>query len=71
MDLLVKRPAESVEKIRSLTERVGGFLVKPQTNGAQDATNALLTIRVPAARVAEVGASWACAWKERKWRRRM
>jgi hypothetical protein len=56
IDLLVKRPSESAEKIRSLTERVGGFLVKWQTNGAQDATNALLTIRVPAARFAEVGA---------------
>jgi hypothetical protein len=56
IDLLVKRPAESAEEIRSLTERVGGFLVKSQTNGAQDATNASLTIRVPAARFAEVAA---------------
>ncbi len=56
IDLLVKRPAESADKIRSLTERVGGFLVKSQTNGAQDATNASLTIRVPAARFAEVEA---------------
>ena len=56
IDLLVKRPGESAEKIRSLTERVGGFLVKSQTNGAQDATNASLTIRVPAARFAAVGA---------------
>jgi hypothetical protein len=53
-DLLVKYPAESAEKIRSLTERVGGFLVKSQTNGAQDATNVSLTIRVPAAHFAEV-----------------
>jgi hypothetical protein len=56
IDLLVARPAESAEKIRSLTERVGGFLVKSQTNGGQDATNVSLTIRVPAARFAEVGA---------------
>jgi hypothetical protein len=56
IDLLVRRPADAAEKIRSLTERVGGFLVKSQMNGAQDATNALLTIRVPAARFAEVGA---------------
>lgn len=54
IDLLVKRPAESAEKIRSLTEHVGGFLVKSQTNGAQDATNASLTIRVPVGRFAEV-----------------
>ncbi len=56
IDLLVERPAESAEKIRLLTERVGGFLVKSQTNGAQDATNASLTIRVPAARFAEMAA---------------
>ena len=56
IDLLVKSPAESVEKIRSLTEHVGGFLVKLQTNGARDATNAALTIRVPVARFEEVGA---------------
>lgn len=55
IDLLVKRPAESAEKIRSLTERVGGFLVKSQMNGAQDASNASLTIRVSAAHFAEVG----------------
>jgi hypothetical protein len=56
IDLLVKRPAEAAEKIRALTERVGGFLVKSQTNGAQDATNASLAIRVPAARFSEVAA---------------
>jgi Domain of unknown function (DUF4349) len=55
-DLLVKHPAESAEKIRSLTERLGGFLVESQTNGAQDATNISLSMRVPAARFAEVGA---------------
>ena len=55
-DLLVKSPAESADTIRSLTEHVGGFLVKLQTNGARDATNATLTIRVPVARFAEVGA---------------
>jgi len=55
-DLLVKHPAESAEKIRSLTERLGGFLVESETNGAPDATNVSLRIRVPAARFAEVGA---------------
>jgi hypothetical protein len=53
IDLLVKHPAEAAEKIRSLTERVGGFLVKSQTNGAQDATNASLVIRVPVAHYSE------------------
>jgi hypothetical protein len=56
IDLLVKSPAESAEKIRSLTEHVGGFLVRSQTNGAQDATNATLTLRVPVARFREIGA---------------
>jgi len=57
IDLLVKSPSEAAEKIRSLTEQVGGFLVKSETNGAQDATNAALTIRVPVARFEEVRAT--------------
>lgn len=56
IDLLVKRPAESAERICSLTESVGGSLVRSQTNGAQDATSASLVIRVPAAHFAEVSA---------------
>jgi hypothetical protein len=56
IDLLVKRPAEAADKIRSLAEHGGGFLVKSQTNGAQDATNASLVVRVPAARFAEIEA---------------
>lgn len=56
IDLLVKHPAESAETIRSLTERVGGFLVKSQTNGTHNARNASLTLRVPAARFQEVEA---------------
>jgi hypothetical protein len=54
IDLVVKNPAEAVEKVRTITERAGGFLVKSQTNGAQDATNGVLTVRVPAARFEEV-----------------
>ncbi len=56
IDLLVKSPAEAADKIRSLTEHLGGFLVRLQTNGARDATNATLTIRVPVAHFAEMGA---------------
>lgn len=56
IDLLVKSPAEAADKIRSLTEQAGGFLVRLQTNGAQGATNATLTIRVPVARFEGVGA---------------
>jgi len=56
IDLLVKSPAESDETILSLTEHVGGFLVRSQTNGAKDAKNATLTIRVPVPRFREVAA---------------
>ena len=56
IDLLAKSPAESAETIRSLTEHVGGFLVRSQTNGAKDATSATLTICVPVGRFAEVAA---------------
>ncbi|HKR84648.1 MAG TPA: DUF4349 domain-containing protein [Terriglobales bacterium] len=56
INLLVKSPAASAETIRSLTERAGGFLVQWQTNGAQDATNASVTVRVPVARFEEVRA---------------
>lgn len=55
-DLLVKHLAEAAERIRLLTERVGGFLVKSQTNGAQDETSASRVVRVPAARFAEIAA---------------
>jgi Domain of unknown function (DUF4349) len=56
IDLLVKSPAAAADKIRSLTEQAGGFLVRLQTNGAQDATSATLTLRVPVARFEGVGA---------------
>ena len=55
-DLLFKHPAEAAERIRFLAERVGGFLVKSQTNGTQDATSASIVVRVPGARFAEVSA---------------
>lgn len=57
INLLVKSPATAAETIRLLTERAGGFLVQWQTNGAQDATNATVTVRVPVARFEEVRAA--------------
>jgi hypothetical protein len=48
MDLVVKSPRDTSEKIRQLTERVGGFLVSSETSGDQDAFSASLQIRVPA-----------------------
>ncbi len=56
LDLVVKTPAESAEKIRQLAGRVGGFVETSQVSGEQDATNASLTIHVPTARFEEVRA---------------
>jgi Domain of unknown function (DUF4349) len=53
MDLIVKSPAETVAKIRQLTEQLGGFLVSSEINGEQDAGSAALTIRIPGARFEE------------------
>ncbi len=50
LDLIVQKPAESVERIRAFVEGIGGFLVNSQIAGGQDGTNASLTVRVPAAR---------------------
>lgn len=50
MDLIVKSPRDTSEKIRQLAERTGGFLVSSEISGGQDASSASLTIRVPAAR---------------------
>ena len=56
IDLVVQRPAETAEKIRSTAERLGGFLVSSEIRGEQDANNGTLTIRVPAARFEEARA---------------
>jgi hypothetical protein len=53
MDLIVKNPAETVGKVRQITQQVGGFLVTSEINGEQDANSASLTIRVPGARFEE------------------
>ena len=53
MDLVVKNPRESSEAIRQLAERVGGFLVSSEISGGEDASNASLTIRVPATKFEE------------------
>ena len=48
--LIVEKPAETAEKIQQLAEQAGGFLVSWDANGSQEATNASLAIRVPAAK---------------------
>ena len=54
MELIVRNPSNSVEKVRQLAENAGGFLVNSQVSGGQDATAGSLTIRVPAARFEEI-----------------
>ncbi len=56
VDLVVQRPAEVAEKIRSLAETQGGFLVGSDVRGGQNATSGSLTIRVPVAHFEE---TWA------------
>ena len=54
MDLVVKNPRNTSEKISELAEHSGGFLVSSETYGAQDAFSASLQIRVPANKFEEV-----------------
>ena len=54
IDLVVKKPAETAERIHGLAERLGGFLVSSQIAGGEDATRGSLTIRVPVGRFEEV-----------------
>jgi hypothetical protein len=56
MDLVVKTPRDTSEKIRQLPERVGGYLVNSETYGAQESSSASLQIRVPATKFEEVRA---------------
>ena len=50
MQLMVKDPAECSDRIRQLTESMGGFLVNSETNGDQGTSVALMAIRIPADR---------------------
>ena len=56
LDMVVQHPAEAAEKIRTLADSLGGFLVSSEVRGGQNATGGSLTIRVPAARSEEVRA---------------
>jgi len=56
MDLVVKRPKETSDKIRELVESAGGFLVSAEANGGQNASSASLTVRVPVNKFEEVRA---------------
>src|ERR1700727_3393145 len=54
VDLVVQKPAQTIETIRGLAENAGGFLVTSNVGGGQNATRGSVTIRVPAARFNEV-----------------
>jgi Domain of unknown function (DUF4349) len=47
MDMLVKSPKETSEKIRLMAEQVGGFLVTSEIFGGVDNGSASLTVRIP------------------------
>ena len=53
LDLVVKDPEQIAEKIRALSESMGGFLVSSEIRGDQAIDGGALTIRVPAARLEE------------------
>jgi hypothetical protein len=56
MDLVVQKPSEATEKIRSLAESLSGFLVSSEVNGGEHA-HGTLTIRVPLSRFEEARAA--------------
>lgn len=56
IDVVVRKPAEAAERIRSLAEKMGGYLVDSHIFGGEDATNGTLSIRVPADRFEEARA---------------
>ena len=56
LDLVVKDPGDTSDKIRQLAERLGGFLVNSATRGGQDAGAASLTVRIPTDRFEEARA---------------
>jgi hypothetical protein len=54
MDIVVKSPRDTSEKIRQLAEGSGGFLVSSELYGDGTAASSSLTIRVPAQKFAEI-----------------
>ncbi len=54
LDMIVKTPSATAQKVIVLAQAAGGFLVTSNINGGADATSAALTVRVPAAKFDEV-----------------
>ena len=57
LDMVVKNPHDSSEKIRAIAEHAGGFLVSAESDGSVEDSSAAITVRVPAARFEEVRAA--------------
>src|SRR6266576_2446915 len=55
LEMVVRRPADTAEKITAMAEGMGGYL-ETANGGGQNATSGALTIRVPAARLQEARA---------------
>jgi Domain of unknown function (DUF4349) len=51
IELEVKSPADSAEKIRLLAERAGGYLVASQVGGGPDVPDSDITVRLPSSRL--------------------
>lgn len=51
IELEVKNPADSAEKIRLLAERAGGYLVASQIGGGPDVPDSGITVRLPSSRL--------------------
>lgn len=56
LDMLVKNPRQTSEKIRILAEQAGGFLVSSETDGGENAPRASLTVRIPVDKFEQVRA---------------
>lgn len=54
IDLIVRSPSDASQKLRQLAENAGGFLVSSENYGGNNASSALLTVRVPANKFEEV-----------------
>jgi uncharacterized protein DUF4349 len=54
MDLVVKSPRDTSDRIRQLAERTGGFLVSSEIYEAENASSASVQIRAPTNKFEEV-----------------
>ena len=57
LDMVVKNPHDSSEKIRAIAEHEGGFLVSAESDGSEGDSSAAITVRVPAKQFEEVRAA--------------